>query len=91
MSGPAPWKCPACGTWLAPHVSEHRCDPPAAAVRVTSIDPPGSGGSFSAATLPGTVTTVNVHGSVVSEQDLARTIQSTLRRHAGSNWQRRVA
>ena len=22
-----PWQCPACKTWLAPHVSEHRCDP----------------------------------------------------------------
>jgi hypothetical protein len=22
-----PWQCPACKTWIAPHVSEHRCDP----------------------------------------------------------------
>jgi hypothetical protein len=22
-----PWQCPACRTWLAPHVSEHRCEP----------------------------------------------------------------
>jgi hypothetical protein len=22
-----PWQCPACKTWLAPQVREHRCDP----------------------------------------------------------------
>ena len=22
-----PWKCPECGTWNAPDVKEHRCDP----------------------------------------------------------------
>lgn len=32
MSGPAPWKCPECAAWIAPHAAEHRCDPPDSAV-----------------------------------------------------------
>lgn len=31
-----PWRCPACGVWNAPHVSNHRCDPPAMGVGSTN-------------------------------------------------------
>ena len=86
MSGPGPWKCPECRAWVAPHVTEHRCDPPAAVISVTSIDPPGLPGpasmSISTATLPGTVT-VNV---ATSGADVARAIQRTVLEQAASNW-----
>ena len=39
-----PWKCPDCGTWLAPRVSEHRCDPPQGGTAATRIFPPGPAG-----------------------------------------------
>lgn len=32
MTTAAPWKCPDCLTWIAPHVAEHRCEPPSAGV-----------------------------------------------------------
>ena len=88
-----PWKCPDCGTWLAPRVTEHRCDPPQGGTAATRIFPPGPAGStgmsISTATLPGTVT-VNVTGSTVSEQELARTVQKGLLRlsanDARSGW-----
>ena len=34
-----PWQCPACKTWLAPHVSEHRCEPPEGAVGAKPAPP----------------------------------------------------
>lgn len=84
----APWKCPDCGTWLAPHISEHRCDPPTASV-ISQISPPGPAGStgtsISTATLPGTVT-VTVAGSAVSQRDLAGHVQSMMLQRASQNW-----
>jgi hypothetical protein len=84
-----PWKCPECGTWLAPRVPEHRCDPPGTAGVVTQILPPGPAGStgtsISTATLPGTIT-VNVTGSLVSQQDLADRVQSMMLQRASQNW-----
>jgi hypothetical protein len=77
-----PWKCPECSTWLAPHVSEHRCDPPTAGVTALPYigDPPGSCGTgISTTTLPGAVT-FNVTGSAVSEQELTRAVQNGLLR-----------
>jgi hypothetical protein len=84
VSEPAPWRCPSCLTWLAPHVSEHRCDPPESGVTVTPFapGPAGSTGtSISMASLPGTIT-VNVSGSAVSEADLIDAIRKGLLR----NW-----
>ena len=83
-----PWKCPDCSAWIAPHVSEHRCDPPQAGVTaVPSVPGPAgsTGTSISAATLPGTVVTYNVTGSAVSEQELARTVQNGILRLAVNN------
>jgi hypothetical protein len=83
------WSCPQCGLVLAPHVNEHRCDPPeAGTVALPYIgDPPGSGSmSISTATLPGTVT-VNVTGSAVSADDMARRVQGALLRQARMNRQ----
>jgi hypothetical protein len=43
------WKCPDCGLILAPHVNEHRCDPPGGvSVRpvVAPYGPGGGGGTF---------------------------------------------
>ena len=34
------------------------------------------------------VVTVNVQGSVISEQDLVRAIQASLLKHASNNWPR---
>ena len=84
MTSPAPWQCPSCSTWLAPHVTEHRCDPPQGGVTAipSAPGPAGSTGtSISTATLPGTVT-VSVSGSAVSEQDLVRTVQRGLLRQS---------
>ena len=36
------WRCPECHVILAPHVSEHRCDPPDAAVPAATPAPPYS-------------------------------------------------
>ena len=46
MTDPAPWRCPECRTWIAPHVNEHRCDPPSGGVAVRPViapySPPGT-------------------------------------------------
>jgi hypothetical protein len=42
MNAPAPWKCPDCSVWVAPHVSEHRCEPPEAGVSVRPVVAPYS-------------------------------------------------
>ena len=83
-----PWKCPECGVILAPHVSEHRCDPPAAGVTALPFTggPAGSTGtSISTATLPGTIT-VNVSGSVTTENELVDLIQRRLTERANRDW-----
>jgi hypothetical protein len=56
-----PWKCPECGSWLAPTVSEHRCDGDqgSAGATVTPILPTGGG---SAGTAPITWTGTTVYG-----------------------------
>jgi hypothetical protein len=36
------WSCPECGLILAPHVNEHRCDPPEAGVSVRPVVAPHS-------------------------------------------------
>lgn len=87
MSTPGPWQCPACSAWIAPHVTEHRCEPPGAMVKVTSIDPPGSGTTSSSASFPpGTVVTYNVTGSVTTERDLLDRLQSLQLKRANRNW-----
>jgi hypothetical protein len=81
VSRPEPWRCPDCLTWIAPHVTEHRCDPPAAMVSVTSIDPPGSGSGFAATAVPsGTTITYNVTGSAVRPEDVLRAMQAGVNR-----------
>jgi hypothetical protein len=59
VTAPAPWRCPDCLTWIAPHATEHRCDPDGGS-EVTSIapvpHPPGSGGADRMTASPGTVT-----------------------------------
>jgi S1-C subfamily serine protease len=90
VSKPEPWRCPACLTWIAPHVPEHRCDPPGSGVTVIypgTTGPASSAGiSISTATLPGTVT-VNVSGAgVTSAADLAGAVASQMLRRANSNW-----
>ena len=42
MTDPAPWRCPECRTWIAPHVDEHRCDPPSGGVAVRPVVAPYS-------------------------------------------------
>ena len=87
MTAPAPWQCPSCSAWLAPHVTEHRCQPPESGVTAFPYvaGPAGSTGtSINTTTLPGTIT-VNVSGSATSEQDLVRTIQKSLIRNANRN------
>ena len=46
MTDPAPWRCPECRTWIAPHVNEHRCDPPSGGVAARPViapySPPGT-------------------------------------------------
>lgn len=37
------WRCPACSLVLAPHVAEHRCNPPASGV-ATVVGSPSSWG-----------------------------------------------
>jgi len=45
-----PWKCPDCQDWLAPSVTSHHCERPAAQPKAESEQPPGyaghNGGSF---------------------------------------------
>ena len=57
-----PWQCPACKTWLAPQVTEHRCKPDEG----TAAQPapvtiwPGTGGGTVTATWPyGEIITTN--------------------------------
>jgi hypothetical protein len=80
----APWQCPACSAWIAPHIPEHRCDPPAGVVAALPYtgDPPGT--TSATVTVPGTIT-VNVSGSAASERDLVRTIQKGLMKQASHN------
>ena len=42
VSEPKAWQCPACMTWLAPHVNEHRCAPPEGGVSVRPVVAPYS-------------------------------------------------
>jgi hypothetical protein len=87
VSEPAPWRCPECRAWIAPHVSEHRCDPPQAGVTAIPFTPgpaDSTGTSISVATLPGTVT-VSMPGSVV-KQELLRIVQDGMLKSAASNW-----
>lgn len=86
-----PWKCPDCSAWIAPHVTEHRCEPPDAMVNVTSIDPPRAPGTVSAAIPlpPGTVVTCNVSGSVTSERDLLDHLQARMLERANRSWRGR--
>ena len=86
MTAPAPWQCPSCSAWLAPHVTEHHCEPPETGVTAIPFAPGpvgSTGTSINTATLPGTIT-VNVSGSAVSEQDLVRTIQKSLLKNANA-------
>lgn len=49
MNEPAPWQCPECRTWIAPHVDEHKCDPPSGGVAVRPVVAPYSpppGGTY---------------------------------------------
>lgn len=90
------WDCPRCGLVLAPHVNEHRCDPPAAGVTVAPCAPAGPGGtSVSAAPeityhvgggssgSGGTVTSIS--GGTLTSQELAGHVQGAMLRqqHAG--------
>ncbi len=89
MTAPAPWQCPACSAWIAPHVTEHRCDPPASGVNVAPGligGPPGGWSVTGDLVPPGSHITVNVQGSVTSEQDLVRAIQKGLQKNANRNW-----
>ena len=83
----APWKCPECRAWVAPHVTEHRCDPPAAMVSVTSISPPGTGGTFAVSAVPeGAAITYNITGSVMSDADLSAAVRRATLGYASHNW-----
>jgi hypothetical protein len=54
MTTPAPWQCPQCSTWLAPYVSEHRCDPPSAGVAAPlPVTPCGPSAGLGIALTPG--------------------------------------
>jgi hypothetical protein len=58
-----PWQCPACKTWLAPHVSEHRCDPEDGVGAKPVVPAPASPapGALTWTTQPGwTITTTNL-------------------------------
>lgn len=73
---------------LAPHVTEHRCEPPESGVTALPYigDPPGTTGTcVSTATLPGTVT-VSVSGGVMSEREVADAIQRQLLKRQRNNW-----
>ena len=56
MTDPAPWRCPECRTWIAPHVNEHRCDPPSGGVAVRPVIAPYSPPGTSTLPYPQTVT-----------------------------------
>jgi hypothetical protein len=86
MSDPAPWQCPACSAWLAPHVSEHRCDPPDSGVTAAPFTPSGTGGTSGALMPPGTTITVTASGSAVSERALLGRLQRMQLDQAHRNW-----
>ena len=50
------WSCPECGLVLAPHVNEHRCDPPSGGVAVRPVVAPYSPSDTSTLPYPQTVT-----------------------------------
>ena len=70
-----PWQCPACKTWLAPYVSEHRCDPDAGvhAMRVVSPKAPGGGMTITPSSFQTTTTNTGypVTGATVTYAVLA--------------------
>lgn len=88
----APWQCPACGTWMAPGVTEHRCEdgggvpaditsgPDAPSDSLAALDR----GEFviprttSTTTQPGTIV-FNWTGSVLSERALVDAIQQQVK------------
>ena len=86
MTDPVPWQCPSCKLWLAPYVTEHRCDPPAGGITVTPL-PSGPSGwtGTSVSTAPGTIT-VNVSGTAMSEREVTAAIQRQLLRRQSRDW-----
>ena len=56
MSEPKAWQCPACQAWQAPHVDQHRCDPPSGGVAVRPVVVPYSPPGTSTLLYPQTVT-----------------------------------
>jgi hypothetical protein len=84
-----PWRCPSCETWMAPGITEHRCEGDGGVPAKTSTSPAGPAGLAATVTTTPTgsvitytwpsTTTVNVHGSVVSERDLMRAVQRASR------------
>ena len=86
-----PWQCPSCLTWLAPHIAEHRCDPPSCAVPavVTPITPSGGtstagGGGGGAGPLVVTLhSNLSVSGRQLAKVIQAKTLQRAIRNGPG--------
>jgi hypothetical protein len=77
MTEPAPWKCPECGLILAPHVSEHRCEPPEGGVSARPVVAPYS---------PSTGTHTWPTESTITVTPGGSTIWSTVGGGGGTTW-----
>lgn len=73
-----PWQCPSCKTWMAPGITEHRCEGDGGVPAVPVIGPT-FGPSTTTSSTATEVTHIHVHGSAVSERDLMRAVQRASR------------
>jgi hypothetical protein len=84
-----PWQCPSCETWMAPGITEHRCEGDGGVPAITSTPPDGPWPWAATVTTTPTesvitymwpsTTTVNVHGSVMTERALMAAVQRASR------------
>lgn len=70
------WRCPECGTILAPTVTEHRCDPPSAGVLAALPAPDGP---------PDITVNTAVSLSPAQVAELTRAVQRQLLKQAQRN------
>ena len=86
----AGWSCPECGLVLAPHVTEHRCDPPSAGSGGVTVTPwapsSGSGGISCSSDTGGRVVSINAAGRVASTQELVEALNREQLARSANNY-----
>ncbi len=74
-----PWQCPACFAWIAPHVTEHRCDGGGGVSAKVPDDPVGPTGSVSLDEMRTQAATVMAKAAVMRAREAPVGVQSATR------------